>query len=158
MKNLIVNLNCLFALTFLSSIAHAQKVMMPGSWEFISDSEVLNKAGQKGESQKKTSVCLSKTLLAKDVYLDPKHEMANLTAYGGKCAVFDYKRQGNSASWTLSCAMPRNIKVSQSYKNEVSATELTSEVNQTLVNDPRFLEISTTIKGMRTGECSVAAK
>jgi Protein of unknown function (DUF3617) len=154
----IIKISCAFGLFIISPFATAQKVMTPGSWEFVSESEVLNKSGQKGESQKKTMVCLSKATLAKDVYLDPKHEMANLTALGGKCAVFDFKRQGNAASWTLSCAMPRNIKVSQSYKNEVTATELISEVNQTLVNDPRFVEISTKIKGIYVGECAASGK
>jgi Protein of unknown function (DUF3617) len=158
MKISIVPFVIAFGLSLFCSIATAQKVVTPGSWEFVSNSEVFNKAGQKGESQKKTSACLTKATLAKNVYLDPKFEMANMTALGGKCAVFDFKREGNTASWTLSCAMPRNIKVSFSYKNEVSATELTSEVNQTLVNDPRFVEISTKIKGTYVGECAPGAK
>jgi Protein of unknown function (DUF3617) len=158
MKNFALQCLCVLSLLLACSGAWSQKVMLPGSWDLTSDSEVTNKTGQTGTAQKKTTVCLTKATLAKDVYLDPKFELANKVAFGGKCAVFDFQRQGNRASWTLSCAMPRNIKLSVSYKNDVSANELISEVDQTLVNDPRYSAILTKIKGVHMGECAIVDK
>ncbi len=158
MKNFAHQCLCVLSLLLACTGAWSQKVMLPGSWDFTSDSEVTNKAGQIGTAQKKTTVCLTKATLAKDIYLDPKFELANKVAFGGKCAVFDFQRQDNRASWTLSCAMPRNIKLSVSVKNEVSANELISEVDQTLVNDPRYSTILTKIKGAYMGECAIVDK
>ena len=138
--------------------AYAQKIMKPGGWEFVSDIQVTQKEGPARTGQSKTSICFTKEILAKDVYLDAKFEEGQMKSKGGTCAVFDYKKQGSSATWNMSCNMPRGLKVEIAYKNSASETDLVSEVTQTVVGDPKGTEIFTLIKAQYVGDCTPEMK
>lgn len=138
--------------------ASAQKVMKPGGWEFVSDITVSAKDGSQRTGQSKTSVCFTKALLAREIYLDPKYEEGQMVGKGGTCAVFDFKKQGSSATWNMSCNMPRGVKVEMFYKNSASETDLISEVTQTIISDPKGTEVLTLIKAQYVGECTSEMK
>jgi Protein of unknown function (DUF3617) len=145
---------CLVFLLMQSSVAFAQKVMTPGGWEFTVDSVITDKQGGQRKSNRTTAVCLSKSALAQDVYLDPKFELGNFLSQGGKCEVFDQKRQVNSATFKISCAMPGNVKLSTTYQNEASAEQFKSEFVRIMVNDPRGVEMVNQANAKFVGPCT----
>jgi hypothetical protein len=136
--------------------ANAQTVMNTGGWEFALESVITDKQGVQRKGGTTSQICVSKPLLDQNVYLDPRFEKVTLTAQGGQCDVSEHKRVGNSATFKISCAMPRNVKISASYKKEVSATLFKSEMNQVMVNDPRGIEMDNRITGTFIGLCTEA--
>jgi Protein of unknown function (DUF3617) len=150
MKTLI----CLGLLFIQSSLVFAQKVMTPGGWEFTVESVITDKQGGQRKSNKTSAICLSKSVLAQDIYLDPKFELGNLLSQGGKCEVFDQKRQPNSATFKISCAMPGNVKLSTTYQNEASAEQFKSDVARVMVNDPRGVEMVNQASAKFIGACT----
>jgi hypothetical protein len=145
---------CLVFLFIQSSLVLAQKVMTPGGWEFTVESVITNKQGGQRVSNKNMTVCLSKAVLAQEVYLNPKFELGNFLSQGGKCEVFDQKRLANSATFKISCAMPGNVKLSTTYKNEASAEQFQSEVARVMVNDPRGVEMVNQTSAKFVGPCT----
>jgi Protein of unknown function (DUF3617) len=144
----------LLLLMAASSFSHAQTVMTPGGWEFRLESVLTDKSGVQRKGGTTNFVCVTKPMLVQNIYLDPRHEKATLVAQGGQCDVSEHKRDGDSASFKVSCAMPRNIKTSASYKKEASATLFKSEVNQVMVNDPRGVEMDNRLTGTFIGPCT----
>jgi hypothetical protein len=136
------------------SLLNAQTVMTPGGWEFTLESVITDKLGVQRKGGSTNLVCVTKPLLVQNVYLDPRYEKATFTAQGGQCDVADHKRDGDSVTFKVACAMPRNIKLSASYKKEATATVFKSEVNQVMVNDPRGVEMDNRITGTFVGPCT----
>jgi hypothetical protein len=146
----------LMLVVLLPAPARSQTVMNTGGWEFVLESVLTDKQGVQRKGGSTNLVCVSKPLLVQNVYLDPRYENATLTAQGGQCDVLEHKRNGNSSSFKINCAMPRNVKISASYKKEASATSFTSEVNQVMVNDPRGVEMDNRLTGTFVGPCTDA--
>jgi hypothetical protein len=144
----------LFFLMAAPGLSNAQTVMTPGGWEFTLESVITDKLGVQRKGGATNLVCVTKPMLVQNVYLDPRYEKATLAAQGGQCDVSEHKRDGHSASFKVSCAMPRNVKISASYKKEASATVFKSEVNQVMVNDPRGVEMDNRMTGTFIGPCS----
>jgi Protein of unknown function (DUF3617) len=146
-------INLLFLLA-MPGLSGAQTVMNPGGWEFALESVITDKQGMQRKGSNSSSFCLTKPMLVQNVYLDPRYEKATLEAQGGQCEISEHKRNGDKASFKISCAMPRNMKLSASHKREASATVFTSEVNQVMVNDPRGVEMDNRITGTFIGACT----
>jgi hypothetical protein len=145
----------LFALfMLLPCLARSQTVMNTGGWEFTLESVLTDKQGVQRKGGATSLVCVSKPMLVQNVYLDPRYEKATLSAQGGQCDVSEHKRDGDKASFKISCAMPRNVKISASHKKEASATGFKSEVNQVMVNDPRGVEMDNRTIGTFIGPCT----
>jgi hypothetical protein len=144
----------LVLLCIQSGLTYAQKVMTPGGWEFSVESVITDKQGGQRKSSRTSAICLSKSVLAQEVYLDPKFELGNFLSQGGKCQVFDQKRQGNAATFKISCAMPGNVKLSTTYQNEASAERFQSEIVRVMVNDPRGVEMVNQATAKFIGPCT----
>jgi hypothetical protein len=138
----------------LPCVAMAQTVMNPGGWEFALESVITDKQGVQRKGGATSLVCVTKPMLVQNVYLDPRYEKITFEAQGGQCDVSEHKRNGDSASFKVSCAMPRNVKISASYKKEASATIFKSETNQVMVNDPRGVEMDNRMTGTFIGPCT----
>jgi hypothetical protein len=144
----------LFFLMAAPGLSNAQTVMTPGSWEFALESVLTDKQGVQRKGGATNLVCVTKPMLVQNIYLDPRAEKSTLSAQGGQCDVSEHKRDGDKASFKISCAMPRNVKISASYKKEASATLFKSEVNQVMVNDPRGVEMDNRMTGTFIGPCT----
>jgi hypothetical protein len=141
-------------LLFFSHAVFAQKIMTSGAWEFANESLITDSQGNQRKSTRTTTWCLTKPLLAENVYLDPTFEKGNFILKGGKCALFDEKRTATTATFDMSCVMPRNVKLSMTFKKEATATTYASEMTQTMQNDPRGAEMVNTTAGTFIGACT----
>jgi Protein of unknown function (DUF3617) len=146
-------INLLLLLAFHCS-SSAQTIMNQGGWEFVLESVITDKQGVQRKGGATNLVCVTKPMLVQNIYLDPRYEKVTLEAQGGQCDLSEHKRNGNSASFKISCSMPRNVKLSAAFRKEASATGFKSEVNQVMVNDPRGVEMDNRTTGTFIGSCT----
>lgn len=146
----------LAALTLGSVSVAAQTVMQPGAWQMHVSVSVRNP--QTGETLKpqetKTVVCFTPEFLAKQPYFTPALDEQRMTSRGAKCSTSDFARNGNAASWKLSCTTAEGRRVDMTISNTAEARKLTSEMRQLVSDGGQATPVDMVMTGTFVGECT----
>jgi hypothetical protein len=130
--------------------------MEPGAWQMHMTS--VAKDPKTGESttgpEASIKMCLSEEFLAKDPYLTPNLDKEKMEKKRAKCTTSDHKREGNSASWKISCTMADGSQVSMTVNNVAARHKLTSQLEQTIEKGGQTTLASMSMEMSFIGECT----
>jgi Protein of unknown function (DUF3617) len=140
----------------LSTLAQAGQPMEPGAWQMHMASVAKDPTTGESTTGPETTmkVCLSEEFLAKDPYLTPNLDKERMEKKRAKCTTSDHKREGNSASWKISCTMADGSEVSMTVNNVAERHKLTSKLDQTIQKDGRASLASMSMEMSFLGECT----
>ena len=136
--------------------AHAEQPMEPGAWQMHMTTIARDpKTGQSTNGPEASmKMCLSEDFLAKDPYLTPNLDKEKMEQKRAKCTTSDHKREGNSASWKISCTMADGSQVSMTVNNVAERHKLTSQLEQTIQKDGQASLASMSMEMSFIGECT----
>jgi hypothetical protein len=140
----------------LSEWAKAEQPMTPGAWQTRMTS--VARDPKTGESttgpEASMKLCLSKEFLDKDPYLTPTLDKAKMEQKHAKCTTSDHKRDGNSASWKISCTMADGTSVAMTVNNVAAPHKLTSQLEQIIQKNGQTTLASMSMEMSFIGECT----
>jgi hypothetical protein len=139
-----------------AGIAFAQATMTPGAWEM--KSTVTSKNPQTGEPMKlgetTNTACLTAEFLAKEPYTTASIDQEKAKEKGATCSTSDFVREGNTASWKVSCVMADGSRTEMAVKNVVDVKNLTTEMDSTVTQGTQASSVHMSIVGSYVGECT----
>lgn len=136
--------------------ARAAEPMEPGAWQMHMTSTA--KDPKSGESKTGPSsdvkICLTKEFLAKDPYMTPTLDKQKMEQKHAKCTTSDHKREGNTASWKITCTMEDGTSVAMTVNNVAEAHKLNSKLEQVIQKDGETMFASMAMDMSFIGQCT----
>ncbi len=143
-------------LAFWAFAANAQSIMEPGGWEMqvritAQDPET---GVTKTITESTIKQCLSEAFLKKDPYLTPVIDKEKMIQKGATCSLSDQVRNGDSASWRMSCKLADGSKVDMSIKNSASRHKFSSDMRQLVTKGDQTVPMQVAMNAKFLGKCT----
>jgi len=142
------------SLVCISAHAQSQSPLTAGAWKLVTRVTSLSNKGV-GEiplHEETSDRCMTSEFIATDRYVNP--EKNNRQVGDGECRVSNFERTGGTATWLMTCKVPRTGWTESTIQATVAEREFRNEMTTTISRiDAPNQTIRLVTTGRYVGEC-----